>query len=1003
MSSSEDLRNQFNSFNSSSSGNIQIPTIQTPHIQTSAFNTSRPSTSSPSISIPQISLPTISPIGAQPQIQQHAGNISIPSPPATSFPQVNIPKITPIATTPPPQHAGNIPQPVMQAPAMPNLQQFQTVSGPGPHFGLTQIPPPRSPSFTSTTPPQSSGSLPKNDEDDDLFGDHIKPDFKNPAENRPAMPGVAFAKPVFNTPGALNTSGPGAFNTMSRTESGHFKSTRRLLSSSTTAIKSLSSSSQNATPLEIDLPIGPGNVGNENTDESAELPDEIIPDFRIPLINAAFPNDKIIKVTSTITEALNRAVDGSKIMIPTGTYRENIIVTKRVAFIAENNDAYLISDAKTDTVTIKASGVVFSGMSIQQNESQAAGAIKIEEGSALFDKCSFIATYMPTIMCKGTALVGFTNCCISARDSTPLNISQNVQAYFEGTQITQSKSSGCIIRGDCKVKFTNCSFSKHEKSGIVVSDNVQLHVENSTFSELNFAGIELSSHNLYVVLKKNTFTGCKRAGVVSFVVATPRIFDCTFNNNYNGLEISDGSAVHSKNNTFNGSENASLVCFNHTTLWSQNDSFTGPGNAIIVSGRADATFEKTKIENITGYGLIIAGEENKTWIEEFTATNVAQSAIFVTNSGTMRIERSKITNSSAAGIQIVNGGKDITIKSCEIKQNQKAGIEIQATKETVKIDRTNISDNQQCGLLVSSSNYYVSSCTINGNAINGIDATESEGNIADSTIEQNQKNAILQKGGTLKALNLQSNNNETAYCINSTNHAVTTVSKSTFSNNCVSFSSSKGAELTLIDSTVTNCQIALLSHQQGKIIAKNGIFTQNKRTLVAGSNENNASISEINVSVSKFDSNDTHIETYDNGKITCTGSDFAKSKSGLGINCDGGELILESCVIVGEKEAGVAAKGKLILTGSRIEGCGKCGVYLCGQNSDDKNLMSQIKENTLRDNGAIGIQVMSGNPIIEGNTISGNSCYGIHIEYLSSPSVCNNSFKDNASGNVNRE
>ena len=94
-----------------------------------------------------------------------------------------------------------------------------------------------------------------------------------------------------------------------------------------------------------------------------------------------FSNDSVViegkeDIYSTITDAINNAIDGDTILVGAGLYNESLIITKSITLVGDGKDTTIISGNLTgDVIHISISHVTITGFTIQNAGNQSSPGI----------------------------------------------------------------------------------------------------------------------------------------------------------------------------------------------------------------------------------------------------------------------------------------------------------------------------------------------------------------------------------------------------------------------------------------------------------------------------------------------------------------------------------------------------------------------------------------------------------------------------------------------------
>ena len=723
-----------------------------------------------------------------------------------------------------------------------------------------------------------------------------------------------------------------------------------------------------------------------NTDESAKMPAATMKELGIEQLNDTPETaSSELEVTTTISEAIAKAAENAKIIIPEGTYSESIVVTKPLHIFGKGK-VVLKSDGASDAISIKGKGVTISNIEVVQENSQAAGAISILQGSVSFFSCTFTSKFMPTISMKGTTNAKFVRCNLSAGETVILNMYQNSSCTIVQSTIKGTNSNAVVLKGNSKVVFDKSTISDIAKTGLIAVGNSQFVFDNeSVISNCGASGIELSSSGTTTCVRNSTITKCKGTGFVSFLTSAPLITNSTITDCETLISASDGAALRLSENKFsNSTGEIQVIAYCHAKIESNNDSFSGTGTAISSTEEASVSLTNATIDGIVGAGAVVFGEKAKLSIASSTINNVSLTGVIAHSGSELNMHETSITKCGGAGIQLAKAG-ETTIEKCEVSQCEKCGID--CNNVTLTINETKSTHNSQCGFLFNESNVTMAHCTAEENAIVGIESSESQITASLTKVVKNGTNGVSVHAGnaTLQSLTFDSNKKSNVSLLKK---ADVSIENSSFNNSAIGIFVGGNSSAHISQTSFTQLSVGVQC-ANCKVSTSQCVFKRNKAGIIL------AESSDVNVEGGSFDGDDLHVEVRSGCTFASNGTQYVNA-SGVGVHVTGGKATLDKVLMQKSQKSAVASCCEVNISNSKIEQCGICGIYIYGGKGE-------IKENEISFNGSVGIQVMNGSPTIVDNVISSHTSYGIHINVEASPGVCGNTFTSNSNGNVNRE
>jgi hypothetical protein len=172
-----------------------------------------------------------------------------------------------------------------------------------------------------------------------------------------------------------------------------------------------------------------------------------------------------------------------------------------------------------------------------------------------------------------------------------------------------------------------------------------------------------------------------------------------------------------------------------------------------------------------------------------------------------------------------------------------------------------------------------------------------------------------------------------------------TIGNSLFSLNVDSGAQAAGGSLTITDSEFSREKVGLVVSLSGDVI----------------------------VTKTEFKDNETHIEASAGGSVTVTESTLSASKGPCGTHVAAAKAVFERCTFTNATNVAIFSEGDLSIDDSQILKAGRAGVVF------GEGATGTIKGTTFTQNGDVAIQVQSGEPTLQENTINPHKKFAIFI------------------------
>lgn len=708
-----------------------------------------------------------------------------------------------------------------------------------------------------------------------------------------------------------------------------------------------------------------------------------------PTIPAGAPRVEVPKVgKDPIGTCIETAAPGSIISVQAGTYPESLVVKSDLYFVA-NGECIIKGDCVSDNVRGSSTElVIFEGFTFIQEESQAASTATIDTGVFVFKKCIFKSNHTAAIMVKNDAKCYLVDCQVESNDAQAVMVMQTATFIGDGTRFSAPKAHAVQVRGDTVAKFTRCSVTQCGRSGFVFSDRAKFMFEQGSITK----PFDILACETFGLISGCTIDVPLKIGQT----ATPYIVGCTFNGV--SLECKDACGVRLMKTKFMNTQNqpALMVHADATVAMNEGEFMK------IRSGAASAVYDAgvlkmsdVKFSEFSGVGAFATGNSVDMTVERCLFANGAGCGV-VCSEGRVTVNECLFDRLRGTGL-LAHKAAQCDVSKCKFVSCQLSGMEVNESR-SISVDHCVFENNSQAGVAgVTSSDMKITECDFIKNRMPGLDLRECEhvtvtnsmavGNtgggfafrngtrveIVGGGIGNNQQFGVLgEQSTTVNISELKCLENDNVGCM-AVNGCVMSMDRCELRGNvgAGAVCQGSGTQLTIREGSVS----------------KNGMGVQAMDNCV------------LTVEQVAMDHNDVHIEATDSATVTVSRSKFEQSSSGVGISVASLSKVsigYES-EFVDESTSAVANCAECNISDTSITDCGICGIYWYGQ------ARGEIKNNTIARNGPCGIQVMSGQADIFGNTIEGHGTFGIHVQPGATISESSNTMSQNSMGDIDYE
>jgi parallel beta-helix repeat protein len=208
----------------------------------------------------------------------------------------------------------------------------------------------------------------------------------------------------------------------------------------------------------------------------------------------------------TISEAMNAAKDGAKILVKEGFYREGLVINKPVEIIGdgetseiilEYSDSYCIS-MQTDYAKVK--GLTICGQAGLKGKKFF--AVDIPQGCLVLEDCDITSDSLSCISIHGlTAKPRISHCKIHDSKEDGIFVYEKGQGIVEDCDIFANTLTGVEIKEEANPTIRRCKIHDGKSAGILVWQTGQGIVEDCDIFTNTYAGVEIREEGNPIIQK----------------------------------------------------------------------------------------------------------------------------------------------------------------------------------------------------------------------------------------------------------------------------------------------------------------------------------------------------------------------------------------------------------------------------------------------------------------------------------------------------------------------
>jgi parallel beta-helix repeat protein len=279
---------------------------------------------------------------------------------------------------------------------------------------------------------------------------------------------------------------------------------------------------------------------------------EVLADLRLPIV---FPTAVVTLTVSKgqkISQVLQQAAAGSRILVEPGVYREKIVLEQPIELIANGGVGEVtIENYTANCLQMQADYAVVRGFTIRnrcRDWGYRSNAIDIFQGRLILEDCDVSADSLDCISIRGANTNPIIRRCrIHNAGEFGIFIYEQGRALIENCEIFANTCAGLAIKQGANPIVRNCQIYNGLQSGIMVDKFGQGTIEGCDIFGNHKSGIQIGEGAHLTARQCRVHDGdCN--GIYAHYLAQGTFENCEiFANSYDGVAVVDGSSVTIKN------------------------------------------------------------------------------------------------------------------------------------------------------------------------------------------------------------------------------------------------------------------------------------------------------------------------------------------------------------------------------------------------------------------------------------------------------------------------
>ncbi len=253
----------------------------------------------------------------------------------------------------------------------------------------------------------------------------------------------------------------------------------------------------------------------------------------------------------TITEAIDAAKPGDRILVRPGLYQEGLVIDKPLEIIGDGErEEIVVQVVEQDVISFQTTMGRVSNLTLRQMGGEAFG-VDIAQGRLDLEDCDITSQGWSCVAIHDGADPRLRRNSIHDSNQNGIVIYENAQGTLEENEIFSNTLDGIVIESGSKPKVRQNRIHSNKESGIYIYENGKGIVEENEIFANAYSGVQ-SKFGSTPVVRRNRIYGNKQSGIFFNENGQGTIEENEiFNNAYAGISIQTGGNPTLRRNLIN--------------------------------------------------------------------------------------------------------------------------------------------------------------------------------------------------------------------------------------------------------------------------------------------------------------------------------------------------------------------------------------------------------------------------------------------------------------------
>ena len=377
----------------------------------------------------------------------------------------------------------------------------------------------------------------------------------------------------------------------------------------------------------------------------------------------------------TISDAVQNAVPGTRILVRPGWYRESVVLDRPVEIIGDGPaDKIIIESVDAPCILARTGHALVRGLTMRSSEHF---TVEIGEGEMILEDCDLSSGWFACIVAQGDGTnPTIRGCNIHDGQQRGIVFTEHAGGIVEDCEIYRNTQAGVMVERSANPLIRRCKIYDGNASGIHVTGGGAGVIEECEVFGNAGANVDVEQGGNPIVRRTQIHNGA-RQGVYFTQYGRGVLEECeVFGNGWAGIAILGNSTPEVvRCRIHNGAENGILISDADGTIV-ECDIYGNVEAGALVTRASNPTLRECHFHDGPQYGVQITRGARADFDRcEFSRN--AWAGVEISEGAAPRMRHCRIHHGLDAGVAFRSGAGG-SLEECDVRSNARAGVLIEA-------------------------------------------------------------------------------------------------------------------------------------------------------------------------------------------------------------------------------------------------------------------------------------------------------------------------------------